>query len=77
MAWILEFLFGPALPENPNFEVIQDVTSLVPWWYPHLVVGCMILFLILLFAGHRRQTARTIPVTAMRSKRRGTRAHGH
>ena len=77
MTWILEFFFGPAVPENPNFEVIQDVTSLVPWWYPHLVVGCMILFLILLFAGHRRKSARTVPVTAMRSKRRGRRAHGH
>ena len=77
MTWILEFLFGPTVPENPNYEVIQDVTNLVPWWYPHLVVGCMLLFMILLFVGHRRKTARIIPATAMRSKRRGSRAHGH
>ena len=76
MTWILEFFFGPAVPENPNFEVIQDIASLVPWWYPQLVMGCMLLFLILLWAGHRRKTARTIPVTAMRSKRRGARPHG-
>lgn len=76
MTWILEFLFGPAVPENPNYEVIQDVTNLVPWWYPHFVVGCMLLFMILLFAMHRRKAARIIPVTATGSERRGARPHG-
>ncbi len=76
MTWILEFLFGPAVPENPNYEVIRDVTNLVPWWYPHFVMGCMVLFLILLFAMHRRKTAGMIPVIATGSKRRGARPHG-
>ena len=77
MTWLLEFIFGPAVPENPNYDVIQDITSLVPWWYSHFVAGCMALFLILLWAGHRRKTARMIPATAMRSKHRGTRPHPH
>ncbi len=77
MTWLLEFIFGPAVQENRNYDVIQDIASLVPWWYPHFVAGCMALFLILLWAGHRRKTARMIPATAMRSKHRGTRPHPH
>ncbi len=57
MTWIIEFLFGPTAPENPNFEVIQDVTSLFPWWYPHFVMTCMLLFLILLWAAHLKKSA--------------------
>ncbi len=77
MTWILEFLFGPAIPENPNFEVIQDVTSLIPWWYPHFVMGCMLLLLALLFARHRKKTAPIVPATALPSKRQGGCLHGH
>ena len=61
MTWILEFLFGLAVPENPNFEVIQDVTSLFPWWYPHVVMACLVLFLILLWAAHRNKSATVFP----------------
>ncbi len=60
MAWLLEQLFGPSVPENPYYEIIQDITVLVPWWYPHFVVGCTLLFLILLWAGHRSHTGGTI-----------------
>ncbi len=54
--WVLEQLIGPNVPENPNYEIIQDISSLVPWWYPHIIVGCTILFLILLWANKRRRT---------------------
>ncbi len=54
--WALEQLIGPNVPENPNYEIIQDIASLVPWWYPHIIVGCTILFLILLWANKRRRT---------------------
>ncbi len=77
MTWLLEFIFGPAVPENPSYEIIQDIASLVPWWYLHFVAGCMALFLIFLWAGHRRKKARMIPATAMRSKHRGTRPHAN
>ena len=77
MTRLLEFIFGPAVPEDPNYMVIQDIASLVPWWYLHFVAGCVALFLILLWVGHRRKTARMIPATAMRSKHRGTRPHPH
>ncbi len=77
MTWLLEFIFGPAVPENPNYVVIQDIASLVPWWYSHVVAWGTALFLILLWAGHRRKTARMTPATAMRSKHRGTRRHPH
>ncbi len=77
MTWLLEFIFGPAVPEDPNYVVIQDIASLVPWWYSHFVAGCMALFLILLWAGHRRKMTRMIPATAMRSKHRGTRPDPH
>ena len=53
--WVLEQLIGPNVPENPNYEIIQDIASLVPWWYPHIIVGCTILFLILLWANKRRR----------------------
>ncbi len=56
MAWLLEQLFGPSVPENPYYEIIQDITGLVPWWYPHFVVGCTLLFVILLWAGYRNHT---------------------
>lgn len=56
MPWVLEQLFGPNVPENPNYEIIQDISSLVPWWYPHIIAGCTILFLILLWANKRRRT---------------------
>ncbi len=56
MAWILEKLFGPNVPENPNYEAIQDISNLVPWWYPHIIVGCAVLLLILLWANKRRRT---------------------
>ncbi len=76
MTWILEFLFGPAVPENPNFEVIQDVANLVPWWYPHFVVGCMLLLLALLFARRHKITTPIVLVTALLSKLQGPRSHG-
>ncbi len=53
---VLEQLIGPNVPENPNYEIIQDISSLVPWWYPHIIVGCTILFLILLWANKRRRS---------------------
>jgi Flp pilus assembly pilin Flp len=52
--WVLEQLFGPNVPENPNYEIIQDISSLVPWWFPHTIAGCAFLFLILLWANNRR-----------------------
>ncbi len=55
MSWVLEQLFGPNVPENPNYEIIQDIPSLVPWWFPHIIAGCTILFLILLWANKRRR----------------------
>jgi len=61
LTWIIEFLFGPTVPENPNYEIIQDVTSLFPWWYPHLVMACMVLFLILLWAARRKKSAPVSP----------------
>ena len=61
MTWIIEFLFGPTVPENPNYEVIQDVTSLFPWWYPHFVMACMVLFLILLWAARRKKSTPVSP----------------
>ncbi len=54
MAWVLEQLFGPNVPENPHYEIIQDISSLAPWWYPHFIAGCTLLFLILLWANNRR-----------------------
>ena len=75
MNWILEFIFGATVPENPNYEVIQDITSLIPWWYPHFVMGCMILFLALLWARHHRKAAGMLPATETRSKRRGRGSH--
>jgi hypothetical protein len=48
------------VPDNPNYEVIQDVTSLFPWWYPHVVMACMLLFLILLWAARQKKSA-TVP----------------
>ena len=65
MTWIIEFLFGPTVPENPNYEVIQDVTSLFPWWYPHLVMTCLLLFLILLWAAHHKKSATVSPSTSV------------
>jgi hypothetical protein len=56
MPWVLEQLFGPGVPENPNYDIIQDISSLVPWWYPHIIAGCTILFLTLLWANKRRRT---------------------
>ncbi len=44
------------MPENPYYEIIQDIMGLVPWWYPHFVVGCTLLFVILLWAGYRSHT---------------------
>ncbi len=35
---------------------LQDISSLVPWWYPHFIAGCTLLFLILLWANNRRHT---------------------
>ena len=54
MNWIFEKLFGPSVPENPYYEVIQDISNLVPWWYLPLIAGCTILFVILLWANRRR-----------------------
>ena len=73
MTWIIEFIFGPTVPENPNYEVIQDVTNLIPWWYPHFVMGCMMLFLILLWAGYQKKLTPVVRATAVRTARRGTR----
>ena len=56
MAWVLEQFFGPSVPENPYHEIIQDISSLVPWWYPHFIAGGTLLFLILLWANNRRHT---------------------
>ncbi len=61
MTWIIEFLFGPTVPENPNYEIIQDVTSFFPWWYPHFVMACMVLFLILLWAARRKKSTPVSP----------------
>lgn len=61
MTWIIEFIFGPTVPENPNIEVIQDVTNLFPWWYPHSVMACMFLFLILLWAARQKKSATVSP----------------
>ncbi len=60
MAWLLEQLFGPSVPENPYYEFLQDITNLVPWWYPHIIVGCTLLFLILLWASYRSHTGGTV-----------------
>jgi hypothetical protein len=57
LAWILEQLFGPNVPENPSYETIQGISNLVPWWYPNIIVGCTILILILLWDNKRRRTA--------------------
>ena len=54
MTWILEILFGPNVPENPYYEIIQDISNLIPWWYPHIIAGCTLLLLILLWANNRR-----------------------
>ena len=54
MPWVLEPLFGPSVPENPNYEIIQNISNLVLWWYPYIIAGCTILFLILLWAKKRR-----------------------
>ena len=56
MAWVLEQFFGPSVPENPYHEIIQDISNLVPWWYPHFIAGCTLLLLILLWANNRRRT---------------------
>lgn len=77
MTSILEFIFGPAVPDNPNYEVIQDIASLIPWWYPHLIAGCMLLLLTLLWVGYCRKSAKPILGTALTSKLRGLRPHGH
>jgi hypothetical protein len=61
LTWIIELFFGPTVPENPNYEIIQDVTSLFPWWYPHFVMACMVLFLTLLWAAHRKNSATISP----------------
>ncbi len=61
MTWIIEFLLGPTVPENPNYEVIQDITSLIPWWYPNFVAGCMVLFLVLLWAGYHKKSGKINP----------------
>jgi len=53
------------VPANPNYEVIQDVTSLFPWWYPHFVMACMVLFLILLWAARRKKSAPVSPGNGM------------
>ena len=55
MPWVLEQFFGPNVPENPNYEIIQDISSLVLWWYPYVIAGCTILLLILLWAKKRRR----------------------
>ncbi len=56
MAWLLEQLFGPSVPENPYYEIIQDISNLVPWWYPYFIAGCTLLFMILLWANNRRHS---------------------
>ncbi len=61
MTWIIELFFGPTVPENPNYEIIQDVTSLFPWWYPPFVMACMVLFLTLLWAAHRKKFGDNFP----------------
>ena len=60
MVWVLEQFFGANVMENPHYEIIQDITNLVPWWYPHFIAGCTLLFLILLWDSHRRHTRATI-----------------
>ena len=77
MKWILEFIFGPAVPENINYEVIQDITSLIPWWYPHFVAGCMALFLVLLWAGYHKKSARIVPAPATLAPSRDRFPHDH
>ncbi len=76
MVWLLKILFGPNVPENPHYEFIQDITTLTPAWYPHLVAGCMIVFLVLLWACRRGHTQSAIPAASARPKRRRGRTHG-
>ncbi len=60
MVWVLEQIFGANVVENPYYEIMQDITNLVPWWYPHFIAGCTLLFLILLWDSRRRRTRATI-----------------
>ncbi len=60
MVWVLEQIFGANVVENPYYEIMQDITNLVPWWYPHFIAGCTLLFLILLWDSRRRRTRPTI-----------------
>ncbi len=55
MVWVLEQIFGANVVENPYYEIMQDIASLVPWWYPHFIAGCTLLFLILLWDSRRRR----------------------
>ena len=54
MAWLLELVFGPSIPENPHYEVIRDITRIIPWWYLHAVAACALLFVLLLWTRYRR-----------------------
>ena len=60
MVWVLEQIFGVNVVENPYYEIMQDIANLVPWWYPHFIAGCTLLFLILLWDSRRRRTRPTI-----------------
>ncbi len=60
MVWALEQIFGANVVENPYYEIMQDITNLVPWWYPHFIAGCALLFLILLWDSRRRRTRPTV-----------------
>ncbi len=65
MAWLLELVFGSSIPENPNYEVIRDITRIIPWWSLHAVAACGLFFVLILWTRYRRAGNRqAVPVKA-------------
>ncbi len=76
MVWVLEQIFGANVVENPYYEIMQDITNLVPWWYPHFIAGCTLLFLILLWDSRRRRTRPAIRTSSGTARPEFANTHG-
>lgn len=44
--WVLDQIYGSAVPSDPYYQFFLDAGELIPWWYPPILAGVVLLALV-------------------------------
>lgn len=72
--WLLGLIYGPEGASDPYYQFFLEAGSLIPLWYPTLILSCMMLFMLHRMHGrlrYRRRSARAAARIMARTRGRG------